>query len=68
MKYRPKNFNIKIGLVILLVITMWLLAGCNSFEEKITKYQSNVIKCYPEDSNMCAGWLGNKPIDLKEEL
>lgn len=59
------SIKIIIGISALFLILM--LASCSNFERKIAEH-NNAIKCYPEDSHMCIGWLGNKPIDLKEEL
>ena len=58
--HRPKNFKIKIGLVCLLVIVAWLMAGCSKFEEQ--------LRCSPVDSQECVGWLGDKPIIIEENL
>ena len=60
MKYRTKHFGIKITLVTILVISMWLLAGCSKFEEQ--------LRCSPVDSQECVGWLGDKPVIIKEDL
>ena len=51
--YRPKNFKIKIGLVCLLVITMWLLSACAQLP--IDAQQQ--LNCEPAESDGCAGWL-----------
>ncbi len=67
MKYRTKHFGIKITLVTILVISMWLLAGCSAFEQKINEH-NNIIKCYPEDAVGCIGWLGDKPLYIEEDL
>jgi len=54
--------------VVWLVTIIILLTGCSAFEQKISKHQNNMIKCYPEDAVGCIGWLGNKPIMIEEDL
>lgn len=48
-------------------LTIVILSGCSTFEQKINKH-NDIIKCYPEDAVGCIGWLGNKPLYIEEDL
>ena len=61
---RSKNHNIKIGIVWLIVIVMWLMAGCSKFERNIP----DQLMCSPIGAEGCIGFLTDKPIYLNEEV
>jgi len=41
-------------IALILVLTVYLLAGCAEFETKME--EMNRLTCSPVDSSMCAGW------------
>ena len=46
--------------VVWLVTIIILLTGCSALEKQ--------LRCAPHDSQECIGWLGDKPIIIKEDL
>ena len=41
-------------------LTIVILSGCSKFEQQ--------LRCSPVDSQECVGWLGDKPVIIKEDL
>ena len=61
---RSKNHNIKIGIVWIIVIVMWLMAGCSKFERNIP----DQLMCSPIGAEGCIGFLQDKSIIIEEDI
>ena len=61
---RSKNHNIKIGIVWIIVIVMWLMAGCSKFERNIP----DQLMCSPVGAEGCIGFLPDKSIIIEEDI
>jgi len=61
---RSKNHNIKIGIVWIIVIVMWLMAGCSKFERNIP----DQLMCSPVTAEGCIGFLPDKSIIIEEDI
>ena len=48
-----------IFILIPLAIVLMMLSGCS-------KFQQEQLTCHPIEANGCIGWLGDKPIMIKD--
>ena len=43
-------------IALVLVLSVYLLAGCAEFETKMEEMRGEQLICSPADSSLCAGW------------